>query len=56
MFVPAYRVPMSSMYSDNTRVVPSVAPLFRVQRAVRSSCSAFWLAPLSYPNARLVGP
>ena len=52
----AYRVPMTSMYSANTRVVPSVAPLFRVQSAVRSSCSALLLASLSDPYARLVGP
>ena len=55
-FVPAYRVPMTSMYSANTRVVPSVAPLFRVQSAVRSSCSAFLPASSSDAYARLVGP
>ncbi len=38
------------MYSANTRVVPSVAPLFRVQSAVRSSCSAPLRASSSDPS------
>lgn len=49
-------VPTTWRYAASTRVVPSVAVLFRVHSAVRSACSASRPSSFSDEYARLVGP
>jgi hypothetical protein len=50
------RVPITSMYSPDRMVVPSVAVLLQVHNVVNSSWNAFLPGSLSVPYARLVGP